>query len=302
MNENSLRELLAARAATVSDNPARLREVHGRITGIRRRRTAGTALALVLLALAGALLTRLPGRPETLPAGVPAGPYFGDDGDSRTVPGYRGSGYFAFDGDAVWSYAVPVPGLPKVIVVGCENRGDLTLRGLGDDRRISCRVPAGDHYEGALPLPLPVRPSGPLYASNASIDVHVEPGTPGRWHVGVLQPLFLDRLTANDLRGLLSGYEPGSIDLIVPSTFQQSRTLVVTAECVRGVQLEIRISGRPAGTLDCVERNVVFGGLVQMKIGDPVVTQLGLRPLQHVLIEFRQVAGPPKQWGIVGVS
>lgn len=300
MIETELRETLAARAGTVSDNSARVREVHTRITRIRRRRTAGAALALVLLALAGTLLTRLPGHPETLPAGVPAGPYFGDQGDSRTVPGYRGSGYFAFDGDAVWSYAVPIPGLPNVIVVGCENRSDLTLHGLGDDRRISCRVPAGDHYEGALPLP--ARPAGPLHAANARIDVHVEPGTPGRWHVGVLQPLFADRLTANDLRGLLSGYSPGRIDLVVPSAFQQSRTLTIFAECVRGVRLEVRISGRPAGTLDCVDRNVYAGGLVEMTIRDPVVAQLGLRPLQHVLVEFRQVAGPPKQWGIVSVG
>ena len=300
MIENELRELLADRAGTVPDNPARTREVHARVGRIRRRRTAGAALVLVLVALAGALLVRLPGRPETLPAGVPAGPYFGDDGTSRAVPGYRGSGYFTFDGDAVWSYNAPFSMLPVVIMVGCESRGDLILRGLGDDRRISCRVPVGDHYEGALLLP--ARFVGIMSKNTATADVHVEPGTPGRWQVGVLQPLLPDRLTADDLRGELSGYEPGRIDMVVPSYFGQSRTLTVFAECVRGVRLEIRISGRPAGTLDCADRNVNDDGLIEHTIRDPYVTRLGLRPMQHILVDFRQVAGPPKQWAIISFS
>jgi hypothetical protein len=298
--EDELRDLLTTRAGSVRDNPARLRSVHARISAIRRRRTAGAALVLVLLALAGVLLTRLPGRPETLPAGVPAGPYFGDDGTSRTVPGYRGSGYFTFGGDAVWSYNVPFPMLPVAIAVGCERRGDLTLRGLGDDRRISCRVPVGDHYEGALLLP--ARFGGVLSKASVPTDVHVQPDSPGRWQVGVLQPLFPDRLTAADLSGQLSGYEPGRIDLVVPSYFQQNRTLTFFAECVRGVQLEIRISGRPAGTLNCVDRNLDDDGLVEFQIRDPDATRLGLRPLQHFLVDVRQVAGAPKQWAIISVA
>jgi hypothetical protein len=298
--EDELRDLLTDRAASVPDNPTRTREVHARVGRIRRRRVAGAALVLVLVALAGALLTRLPGRPETLPAGVPAGPYFSDDGTSRAVPGYRGSGYFTFGGDAVWSYNAPFPMLPVVIMVGCESRGDLTLRGLGDDRRISCRVPVGDHYEGALLLP--ARFVGVLSKADVPVDVRVQPDSPGRWHVGVLQPLLPDRLTADDLRGVLSGYEPGRIDMFVPSYFGQSRTLAVFAECVRGVKLEIRISGRPAGTLDCADRNVNDDGLVEHQIGEPDVTRLGLRPLQHILVDFRQVAGPPKQWAIISVD
>jgi len=68
------------------------------------------------------------------------------------------------------------------------------------------------------------------------------------------------------------------------------------------VQLEIRISGRPAGTLDCADRNVNGDGLIEHTIGDPYVTRLGLRALQHILVDFRQVAGPPKQWAIISVS
>ena len=41
MIENELRDLLADRAGTVSDNPARTREVHALVGRIRRRRTAG---------------------------------------------------------------------------------------------------------------------------------------------------------------------------------------------------------------------------------------------------------------------
>ena len=115
MIENELRDLLTARADSVRDNPSRGREVHARVGRIRRRRVAGAALVLVVVALAGALITRLPGRPQTLPAGVPAGPYFSDDGTSRAVPGYRGSGYFTFAGDAIWSYNNPFPMLPEVI-------------------------------------------------------------------------------------------------------------------------------------------------------------------------------------------
>jgi hypothetical protein len=81
--ETDLRELLAVRAGAVVDNPDRLREVRSRVAGIRRRRAGGAVLALVLLALAGLVVTRLPGAPATLPAGAPAGPYFDDDGSAR---------------------------------------------------------------------------------------------------------------------------------------------------------------------------------------------------------------------------
>ncbi len=71
--ENELRTLLAERAGAVAaDNPARSREVRSRVAGIRRRRAAGAALALVLLA-AGRAHARAgcPGKPPTLPAGRP---------------------------------------------------------------------------------------------------------------------------------------------------------------------------------------------------------------------------------------
>jgi len=43
-------------------------------------------------------------------------------------------------------------------------------------------------------------------------------------------------------------------------------------------------------------------GVIEHTIRDPYVTRLGLRPMQHILVDFRQVAGPPKQWAIISVS
>ena len=156
MIEDDLRALLTDRAGTVADNPARVGAVHTRITGIRRRRSAGAALALVLIALAGLALTRLPGRPETLPTGSPGGPYFGDDGTSRSVDGYRGTSYFTFRGGADWSVAATFPGVRHVLVARCAGPGR-PATGQSDGGRpggfvLHCRVPVGGHYEGALPL------------------------------------------------------------------------------------------------------------------------------------------------------
>ena len=158
MIEDELRDLLTARADAVVDNPDRLTEVRSRVAGIRRRRAVGGALVLAVLALAAVTVTRLPGAPATLPAGAPAGPYFDDDGTARAVPGYRGSGYFTFTGAAQWSLSVPVPQLAHVIVARCEHRGDLDLGDGGPEQRLSCRVPVGDHYEGALVLARRHRP------------------------------------------------------------------------------------------------------------------------------------------------
>jgi hypothetical protein len=298
--ENELRQLLSERAGTVVDNPSRTGEVHSRITGIRRRRTAGAALVLVLLALAGALLTRLPGRPETLPAGVPSGPYFGDDGKDRSVQGYRGSAYFTFAGDATWSYAVQFPGAAHVVVVRCENRGDLTLRDLlGADRRIGCRVAVGDHYEGALTLP-----PAQVQSLPPATDVRVEPETPGDWRVGVLEPLFPDRLTAADLAGRpLSGYSgPGRIPVVVPSDLRTIGALHILVTCVRGVRLEIQLDDRPATTLTCTDADVIGYGAVTAEIPGADLLRLGLAPLQRVQVSARQVAGPAKQWAVNSVD
>jgi hypothetical protein len=296
--EDELRDLLTARADVVADNPDRVREVRSRVGAIRRRRAAGAVLALVVLAVCGLTLTRLPGRPTTLPAGVPAGPYFGDDGTARAVPGYRGSGYFTFAGPARWSLTLPVPALPQVIVARCEHRGDLELGLGGADRALSCRVPVGDHFEGALLLP-----GG---AGSGSKEVPVRPGSGGSWTVGVLQPLFLDRITPADVRGaLLDGFgSPGGgrMTVTLPGTVDTSSTMAVVAVCVRGVRLDLTLGGRPLVEISCDDVHVSATSLVSAQVPAGTVQALGLHGLQRVPIEVRSVGRQTDQWAILELA
>jgi hypothetical protein len=296
--ENDLRDLLAGQARTVADDPDRLRSVHARIAGIRRRRTSGAALALVLVALVGLALTRLPGKPATLPAGVPAGPYFGDDGSSRAVPGYRGSGYFRFSGDASWNVSPWFPLLSHVIVARCEHRGDL---GIGEpgaaQRRLSCRVPVGDHFEGALPLP-----AGAGAGGDAG-EVAVRPGSVGSWTIGVLEPLFPERITPADVRGsLLTGFgspSGGRMTVTLPGTVDSGGTLEVAAVCVRDVRLSLSIAGRPLTVVSCDDASARVPGLVTAQVPPETVRILGLRGLQRVTIDVRSVGRSTDQWAIL---
>jgi hypothetical protein len=301
--EDELRTLLSDRAAAVPDTTTRVRDVHARISGIRRHRAAGIAVALVLLALAGVALLRLPGRPETLPPAAPAGPYFSDDGESAAVPGYGGSNYFAFTGAAGWSFATQFSGLRHVIVARCERPGDLTLRGLtdaGSEATLSCRVPVGDHYEGALPLAPDATPSRPD-GGPVSTTVDLTPGSGGRWNVGVLEPLFPDRITPADVPdSLLDGFTSpagGPITVTVPGNFRYTRRVTVVAQCVRGVQLAVTVAGRRAGLVDCAAGRPVVYGVVYGSVSDP-----SLVAFQRVRLDFRQVAGPSGQWAVVGVE
>jgi hypothetical protein len=311
--EHDLRSLLAERAESVPDNPTRLSEVRSRVATTRRRRAAGAAFALVLVALAGLVVTRLPGRPETLPAGVPTGPYFGDDGEPRRVAGYSGSTYFAFRGDAGWALAGNYPPRPAVVVARCERRGDLTLRDLvgpGTEQRLSCRVPVGGHYEGALLLNR--WPTGPgATGTPAVVTAAVRPGSSGDWMVGVLQPLYPERLTAADLRrpllngrrALLDGFRSpagGEIPLTLSSDFTFGRGVFVMATCVRGVRLRLALAGRDAGELTCDDRSATLFGLVNYPIRDPFVA--GLRPGQRITLEVRPVESRNGQWAILQVG
>lgn len=305
MIENELRDVLATRAGSVQDNPTRVREVHSRVAAIRRRRTAGAALALVLVTLTGLALARLPGRAETLPAGAPAGPYFGEDRSAQSVPGYRGSGYFSFRGTDAWAFLPPVPPLPQVIVASCEERGELTLRNLtgpGSQQRLSCRVPVGDHFEGALPLRTGQVVSGPGQLVPVTVDLAA--GSGGAWRIGVLEPTYPQRLTAADLgRYLLDGFTSpagGTVPVVLSSNIQFTRGLTVFATCVRGVQLRMTLAGRDAGALTCDDKSSHAYGLAQHSITERVVA--GLRSGQRVTLEVRPVGPRNDQWAIIDVG
>ena len=306
MIENELRTLLAERAGAVAaDHPGRSREVRSRVAGIRRRRAAGAALALVLLAAGGLTLARLPGKHPTLPAGAPAGPYFDDAGASRSVPGYRGSGYLTFSGPTTWSLAVrPVP--QRIVVVArCAERGDLTLTNLtgpGSAPTLSCRVPVGDHYEGALPLDAE-RIVGAARDSTV-VTVGLRPGSGGAWGVGQLEPLYPDRILPANVRGSrLDGFTSpggGRIPVIVPSDSRFPRGLFVTVVCVRDVRLQLTLDGRAAGVVVCDDAHVQEYGLVTFAMRDSVVA--GLRGGQRVSLDVRPVGRRTDQWAVIDVS
>lgn len=303
MIENELRSLLAERADSVdTDHPGRIPEVRSRVAGIRRRRTVGAALALVLLAAGGLALARLPGKPVTLPAGAPAGPYFDDAGTSQTVPGYRGRGYLTFSGAATWSLAVR-PFLGRVVVVArCAERGDLTLTDLtgpGSAPRLSCRVRVGDHYEGALVLDAE-RVVGPDQGSTAT-TVHLRPGSGGAWAVGLLEPLYPDRIDPADVHGssLDGSTSPtgGRISLTVPSDSRFPHGLFVTVVCVRDVRLQLSLDGRAAGVVVCDDAHADGDGFVTFTFGDSAVA--GLRPGQRVSLDVRPVGRQTHQWAVI---
>jgi hypothetical protein len=305
--ENELRTLLAERAGTVAaDHPTRVTEVRSRVHGIRQRRTAGVALALVLLAAAGLTLARLPGKPATLPAGVPAGPYFDDAGTPHSVAGYRGASYFPFSGPTTWSLPVR-PFVERVVVVArCAERGDLILADLtgpGSTPTLSCRVPIGDHYEGALLLD-PRRVAGAGAQESTVATVRLRPGSGGGWAVGLLEPLFPDRISADNVPGSqLDGFTSpggGRIPVTVPSDFRFPRGLFVTVVCVRDVRLQLTLDGRAAGVVVCDDASVEVYGLVTFAIREPVVT--GLRGGQRVSLDVRPVGRRTDQWAVISVT
>lgn len=301
MIEDELRSLLASRADEVVDTPSRVAQVHRRIGGIRRRRAVGTALALVLIVAGGVLFTRLPGRPVTLPAGVPAGPYFGDDGSPAPVRGYYGGRYDTVLPNAVWSSLEP--GLRTVVVARCDRPGDLTLRSQPEQRtpveqRLRCRVPVGDHFEGALPLDPGLNDAG-------LFSVTTDAPSSGTWKAGLLVALYPDRLSPGELtRALLDGLghpAGGSFRVANPATVPQPHGLAIQVRCVRDVRLEFRVSGRLLRTVACTDdADVVPTGPVRVVVPQRTLTALRLPPTQVVTIDVRSTGRQTDQWAVIG--
>jgi hypothetical protein len=316
MIEDELRSLLTERAGGLPDNPARAVEVHSRIAGIRRRRIAGAALGLVLLALAGLAVLRLPGANDSLPPGVPAPPYFDDTG--RTiVPGYS-------------TELVPmelagrpsdrlVPDMPGdfryLVVMRCARPGELTFRNLVNDQSIEvdCSHPVGDHFEGAAAIDAAASRTLLAEGPGAS-NVRFEPGAPGQ---------LVTLLKSHDPDRLSRWSDPGSRPLAegtrtragttVPITVPPARrgvgvSMTLTVECVAGVRLDLSVPTGALGTADCDPTRGapnlpdMLDGRVQIILAPPNLARLGLRPGQRVLLTIRSAGRDTDQWRVYPIG
>lgn len=257
----------------------------------------------MLIVAAGVLVTRLPGKPETLPAGSPPGPYFADDGTSKSVRGYSGEHYFTFTDRRTWG-VVSRP-VPVTVAARCDRPGDLTLSAESaggvtpPDVRLSCRVPVGDHFEGALPLTA-------LQRFGGLVDVVPGLGS-GSWTVGLLTPLYPDRfdpaqLTTKLINGL--GHPAGgSFRVTIPGTVPQAHGFGVDVLCIRDVRLEFLVSGRLLTTVNCTDdAKVVSPGYIGVLVPERTLTGLGLRPRQVVMMEVRSTGRQTDQWSVIGLG
>jgi hypothetical protein len=310
--EDELRSLLTERADGVPDNPARSAEIHSRIRTFRRRRIAGTALGLVLLALASLLVLRLPGANESLPPGVPAPPYFDDIG-RPAVPGYTAVSH-TYDLTAPLEDIIPGRGdgySRHLIVARCEKTGVGTVRNLaGPYVTVDCSRRVGDHFEGvAVVDPAQAKEllaEGPSKPYPSGLNVRVEPGSPGRWVVAILQ--------SNAPESLPPWSDPGSRPLVegphtpdgttVEITVPARGGVGVTVECVAGVRLDFSVPTGALGTADCDPTRTVLPALPDMLDGRVQIflganlARLGLRPGQRVPLTIRSVGRDTDQWRV----
>ena len=308
MIEDELRTLLAARAEEVSDDAGRVSEIRTRIGMIRRRRAAATMLALVLVVAAGVLFTRLPGQPESLPVGVPAGPYF-DQLGRPAVPGYNTDLMRQIDGDSTAFYPVSNNRIPvrRLVVVRCQQEGTMVLRnGDGPSRSVDCSHPVGDRFEGAVLLEPDeaVR----LFAQTSAVEnVSFEPSTPGQWDVGVLVAIAPDRLPAWGLPGrpLLDGADGpagGTVTLTIPPRPRLDPEeaklygFSISADCVDGVELALSVPTGALPPLVCDQAHGLTNGVSGATVSLQDMTRLGLRPGDRVRLTVRSTGRQTDQW------
>jgi hypothetical protein len=309
--EDELRTLLASRSDELPDNLARVGDVHARVTGIRRRRAVATTLALVLVVAAGVLFTRLPGAPETLPAGVPAPPWFDDKGQVRALPGwsFHNAGLEITGSDTVRGVPIFDPGTETryLVMTWCERKGDLTIRNTenGENVVARCRTRVGDHFEGATVVtPEQAARLSALSARDPS-SVEMTPGSPGRWIVGGQQARAPERLPDNvDIGGpwLADGRrtpDGTTVRITVPQRFQ------LQVECVAGVRLAFRVPAGELGSLTCDPTAPADARVSDMEAGRITLTvtaqdlsRLGLRRGQQVALTVSRSGTETNQWRI----
>jgi hypothetical protein len=306
--EEELRSLLTERAEAVPDNPTRSAEVRSRIGTLRRRRVAGVAAGLVLVALASLLVIRFPGSNESLPPGVPAPPYFDDLGRVRQLPGFQPEVVGRpLDGPTpVMHYSAANRFHEVLLLAWCERPGDLTVRNptSGSTEVVRCRIPVGGHHEGALLLPPErARPLGESGRDQVE-NIVVEPGSAGRWYFGIAEATLPTRLTTGVGEVLAEGprtprgttvsvtvpVEPPGPD--VPPGFGFS----VSAECVEGVELAVSIRGAELGTISC--RRDVDPPPPGFQVSEARLQELGIRRGDRVPLTIRSVGRDSDQWRV----
>jgi hypothetical protein len=298
--DDDLRALLADRAGTVVPNARRGTEVRARIRTTRRRRTAGAALVLVLLAIAGLVLTRLPGRPDALPTGVPKGPWFSPDG-TPAIPGFRVAsrqgGVPPAQGGASGPFDGVLPlnqySLQTVVVARCERAGVLVLDVQPGPYQLNCDRPVRGGFEGIVQ----VEP-GPG-------NVRFEPdGQPGRWDIAVLVRVGPDRLPPPPaawfptLREGADGRDGGTDTVTIPRTVSKDgvHEVRLLAQCVYGVRLVLSVPAGRLAELTCDEAHGMFDGTVAAPVEPDVLDRLGLRPGQRVALTVESVGRRTDQW------
>lgn len=311
MIEDELRALLTDRAGEVPDNPARVAEVRSRVRRTKRRRTTGTALGLVLLALAGFGLTRLPGSPDALPTGVPPGPWFTQNGKLEPIPGWNPDDLVVRLTGPERRFAPVAVNRPlrRLVLVRCTEPGPLDVRNLapgGPGLRVECSRPAGDRFEGAAVVEPEVAVR--LWALTPGPEnVEYVPGSTGEWQLAVLDAIAPDRLPPWESpdRLLLDGAtDPagGTVTVTIP-TYRIALGLgshfTVQAECVEGVRLTLTARGGTLGEVRCDQDGGLQRGFVSSIVQKGTLDRLGLRPGDRVSLTVRSTGRQTDQWRLV---
>jgi hypothetical protein len=313
MIEDELRSLLTERAGALPDNPSRAVEVRSRITGIRRRRIAGTALGLVLVALAGLAVLRLPGTNESLPPGVPAPPWF-DDLGRPTVPGHtsvRTARDFIGPQEHLVIAGWGAQYSRLLIVARCQRAGTGTVRRADGPRfEVDCSRRVGDHFEGVTALG-PAESAALFEGSAGGPDIFFGPGSTGDWVIALLQANAPESLPPHTDRGspLLADGTRNPAGTTVEITVPPARVpdagerieiaMSFTTECVAGVQLAFTV---PTGVLGIATCDPLGRELRDGKVGTYVTKRqlaaLGLRPGDEVAVTIRSVGRETDQWRV----
>jgi hypothetical protein len=305
--EDRLRSLLHNRVATPLDNPARRTEVRSRISTIRRRRVAGTALGLVLVAVAGLLvLVKLPGRNESLPAGVPKPPYFTEIGKPKVV------GYLEkldeTSSDTGHGMTLLNTGRnqyrPYLVVAWCSRPGVIHLSvPVGPVGDVQCKTRVDDHFEGALAVTSADGDRLFVLGRNAAFTATVRAdGAGDRWRLAVLRRDLPDQLPdrGSSFRPLVDGArdpDGGTFRFTVPRPAGDSVAFAFMVECIEGVALTFSVPAGELATARC-EPGALVSTTGQVLVQQETVARFGLRPGQTVLVTVRASGRDTDQWRV----